>query len=340
MLIEKYREIFRDSPKWRYYDDLYFYDNPFDDETVRESFIYTYFQTGRKESVLDTKIPENKLRDIHSISTFFLGILLEPICKIPELKPDFRYLWFIACLYHDYGYFIEKEKNKYPPRKTSLSKLLSDLGIKQNLLKIDFKSLYSIETIKKYNDYCRKEYDFINHGIIGGLLLYDRLMKNFEKNKQNALLQNPNLDCNDFVYKNLHWSNSHEDFYKLVASSIISHNIWLAWDDNNKKKYKDNNLDYLIIDNPNQRISCESDPFLFLLLLADTIEPIKFFTQYKHSCILENLHIDINTKNEIIISVVDNCLQFQNWFDKIIDLKNWAKVSVEQFDNTLKIKIE
>lgn len=340
MLIEKYREIFATPDKWRYYDELYFFDNPFDSDDVRDSFIYTYFQTGRKETVLDSKIPKDKLRDIHSISTFFLGILLRDVCKVPEIKPDFRYLWFITCLYHDYGYFFENKKNKYPPQKTSLSKLLSDLKIKYCLLRTKYNSFYSIDTIKIYYNYCRNECNFINHGIIGGLLLYDKLMKNFESNKREALSRNSNLDVKDFEHKGLHWSSSHKDFYKLAADSIISHNIWLATNDDNKKKYEGNGLNSLIINNKNSRISCESNPFLFLLLLADTIEPIKFFTQYKCKCILEKIDISINAENEIIISVLDNCLQFQDWFRKIKDLENWTKVSVIQVDKILRIKIE
>ena len=354
MLIEKYRNIFDNPDEWKYYNELHFPDNPFDDETVRKTFIRDYFKTGRKDNILDEKISVDELRDIHSISTFFLGILLKPICKKQELErlaPDFRYLWFITCLYHDYGYFIENEKSKHLPQKTSLGKLLSILGIKHNLLntKIDLlgasvqqpkQAIYPVETIRKYYDFCRRKYCFINHGIVGGLLLYDKLIKNFKENLKEALISNPNLNPNSFFHKGLHWSTSHKDFYKFAAISIISHNIWLAHKADSKKIYKDNGLDCLIIDDQDQRISCEANPLMFLLLLADTIEPIKFFFQYKHSCILEKLNIEINTENEIIISVIDNCLQFKSWFDKIKDLENWTKVSVIEADKTLTIKIE
>jgi hypothetical protein len=165
-------------------------------------------------------------------------------------------------------------------------------------------------------------------------------MKNFEENKQQAKRRKPDLDISNFEYKGLHWSASQEDFFKLVANSIISHNIWFAYNDDDRKRYKDNDLDSLIIDNQNQRISCESNPFLFLLLLADTIEPIKNFSPVNHSFILEKLNIEINSENEIVISVVDNCLRFEKWFDKIKDLENWTKVSVKLFDKMINIKVE
>ena len=76
MLIDKYRQIFDTPDLWKYYDKLHFENNPFDSESVAERFIYKYFQKGNKESVLDSKIPPDKARDNHSISTFFLGLFV------------------------------------------------------------------------------------------------------------------------------------------------------------------------------------------------------------------------------------------------------------------------
>lgn len=64
MLIEKYRQIFNSYDKWRYYDVLDFIESPFNNETVADSFIYRYFQTGRKDSVFDSKFRHYKYRDV------------------------------------------------------------------------------------------------------------------------------------------------------------------------------------------------------------------------------------------------------------------------------------
>jgi hypothetical protein len=148
MLIQKYKDIFDfpDKWKWKYYSGLYFSFDPFDSEEAAGNFIREYFQTGGKENVLLPKRFTDKFRNIHSVSTFFLGILLKSLFnlhKLNELKPDFSYLWFIACLYHDYGYYIEKNKNKYSPQKCNLAKIIKRLEIKHNLLESNYHSLFT-----------------------------------------------------------------------------------------------------------------------------------------------------------------------------------------------------
>lgn len=343
MLIDKYRQIF-DTPKlWKYYHKLDSENNPFDSESIAKEFISNYFKAGDKSSVIDPNIPADVARDIHSISAFFLGFLLKPLLKFPVLKPDFRYFWFMACLYHDYGYYVEKDRKNYLPNKFTLEKIIQNLDIKYNLLETNSNTLHITETIENYYNYCRKrDPSFLNHGIIGGLLLYNLLRKHFDENFEKAKIKNQNTNEKNFYYNGLHWSNDHDDNYKKVANSIVSHNIWYAYEPEVKEDYKEKKLDKLIIKDPSQRLKCQSDPFLFLLLLADTIEPIKFFTQYNFQCVLRSIAIDVLPKQKIISITVDNlCMDHHDWFVKIKDLENWLGLSVNnETENKLIIEIK
>jgi hypothetical protein len=343
MLLDKYREIF-EGQDWKYYSGLYFANCPFDDDSIAETFIRDYFKTGGKENILDKNIPQDKFRDIHSISTFFLGLHLKEICRVPDLKPDFRYMWFITCLYHDYGYYFENSKSKFSPKNNNLITLLKKIKIEYRLLESDSYDTKWKETILRYYDFCRQEKCFINHGIVGGIMLYDKLLKNFydnrEKAKEEAREKGLNIDDNDFEYNNLHWSINHKEFYKLASDSIILHNIWYAYTEKDKELYKSKGLDKLIINNKDDKRSCSSNAFFFLLLLADTIEPIKAFPNISHKCLLTKIDIETIGDNKIIITVSDNCLNYQGWFDKIKDLKNWLKLSIPQQTETNKLVIE
>lgn len=270
VLFDQYKQLFKSPDDWRYYTGMSFDSCPLEDQNHAVDFIHSYFRAGEKESVIDQTINEDKLRPLHSLSAFFLGLLLKPLFNFYGYKPDFKYLWFLACLYHDYGYFIENDKENYSPGLFPLNRLLTTLKITNyNLLNTNSDKHFKKCLIEKYYLYCQKERQFINHGIVGGLLIYDRLKENFEKIRTKALELNPKIDPDNFCFKGLHWSSDHDVYYKKVANSILAHNIWYASDFETKESYRQYGLDALIIENE-MPFSKESDPFLFLLVLADT----------------------------------------------------------------------
>ncbi len=59
----------------------------------------------------------SEYRATHTVSAFFLGIFLEDCLTQGQCGADlavhgdffpFSYLWFLTCLYHDYGYIVEE----------------------------------------------------------------------------------------------------------------------------------------------------------------------------------------------------------------------------------------
>lgn len=349
IFLEFYKKIFSEPNKWNYYNSTHSTRFPFENEEIANDFIIDYFKNGGKTRVIDECFKEGNERSLHTISTFFLGLIIEPLLiinrnnlnikLIQDEEPDFIYFWFLLCLYHDFGYFIEYHKEKYSPKAYSLDCICKELNIEANLLKTKYKLNFTKSTIKKYYSLCRNKYGFINHGIIGGLLLFDRLKKNYEINKKEASAIGIEVENDDFIYNKLHWAKKHENYYTIVADTVISHNIWFSTDNETNLLYYKNKLENLIITNKEQRKSIINS-LLGLLSLCDTIEPIKSFSQYEPECILSKLSIDIlEVERKIQIKVLDNCINFKPWFKKIKDLEKWLKVKVEQYDNVLTIEI-
>jgi len=358
MLVDQYISKHSKKDEWRYYHKMNYNVFPFKSSDNAKEFIKQYFKTGEKDSIFSNKCIEeiSDNRVYHTVSLFFLGIFLRPLFekKIDELYPGFLYYWFLTSLFHDYGYSIENDKGNYIPKQINICQLKEKLGISDySLFNQAFKSNIKVigdseQTINidngliiNYYDYCRlhEKLEFINHGIVGGLLLYHGLCENFEEKRKLAKDYYTNFNEESFYYpfeSKIHWSRSHEKNYRFVAESIISHNIFFASKAKEKKVYKEYGLEKLIL---SEGSKVNYDAFLFLLVLADTIEPIKHFNQINPKCVLEKIDISVDEiKKTISIKILDECLNSEKYFEKILDLKNWLNVKdVELTDKEIKI---
>lgn len=101
------------------------------------NYINDYFTAARKEYALSFDFDEqNQLPDdraIHTVSAFFLGLLIEnclngedTLCiESNNNNFPFSYLWFLTCLYHDYGYCVTERDNisvSFPTRAPEANK--------------------------------------------------------------------------------------------------------------------------------------------------------------------------------------------------------------------------
>ncbi|HOF16971.1 MAG TPA: hypothetical protein PLF32_04285 [Bacteroidales bacterium] len=347
-LLKKYTEIFSETLDFSYYSSLRHEEMPFIDYKVGINFIKEQFKLGSKDNVFDADFEFDKIRVIHTLSTYTLGLILEPLFQLNhnltlkcKEEPNFKYFWFLACLYHDYCYFVENRKGIFAT-KLQLGDVLDKLSVEYNLLEVAKKLTYKKETIENYYKFCLEKHGFHNHGIIGGILLYDRLRKNYLSVKNEALGQNiVNVEKDDFIYKDLHWSKDHEEFYEIAADAIISHNIWLSKDKDQDTDFKEYSLNELLSKNK-KKIKCERS-LLGLLAICDTIEPTKSFNQFETKCILEKIELSISKSDKLIsLKIVDNCINPEHWFKKIMDLNTWIEVEVkkdEEFENTILIKL-
>lgn len=346
-LFDKYQRILENGD-WKYYPELRISSNPFESETDAGDFITDYLVAAGKEKILSPLNLHDNPRRIHSVSCFFLGIILMEFLNLKNNNaketqgkndPSFIYFWFIACLYHDYGYNLERE---YPKRRSipDLKELLNILKIENNLLDTEFPKLYSEELLFNYYNYFVAEKHSINHGYVGSLLIYDSLIKNYNYNREEAINQQiPGAIEEDFIYKNLHWDKEHKKFYKRIADVILFHNIWFCTKPEYIEKYNRFGLSELIIKNPKQRVSPRDNQLLFLLLLADTIEPVKDFGMSVLKKV--NFRIIQNKHKQLVITIINhNDFDYLKWFTKIKDLQTWVQVKINYKKKQLIIHLD
>lgn len=285
-----YHEISENTNDWSYYPNCgIFIDKAWESEEAAYSFIKEYFDyAGKSEVFRDSFLLAHessiKERAPHIISTYLLGIKIAncfhlDIFKRDQYNMNLAYYWFLACLYHDVGYALE---NNFEC-KTLCS--ISEKGIE------GFRRKYNIKHIRKkefqtypkeiINFYfscranCQIDKPVIDHGIAGGLLLYDKLLRNYI-NAWKSEYRIGNTE-NDFriMHSNgrvLRFSKTHQNAYAIATDAIIMHNVWKRT--LRKYLYRYPSLNELPKIDLAKRISV-NDKLCFLLCLADTLEPIK-----------------------------------------------------------------
>lgn len=125
----------------------------------------------------------------------------------------------------------------------------------------------------------------IDHGVLGGMVFYDRTIKNYLTEYDNEKKHNPNISLVEFFEKGnrgtMRFSLNQLIVFMYVADCIINHNIWKA-NPNREELYRQYKLDSLIGDKF-KRISFNENPLLFILVMSDTLEPYKNFYSFYHS---------------------------------------------------------
>lgn len=323
-----YKNLLYDSSNWSYYS------NPpeLTIETLCNSkeslnFVKEYFKCGEKGTLFDDfdVVRDEVLltRSQHIISTYLLGIILVDNIKINIEKNNmekekFLYLWFLACLFHDVGYIFEEKSSCEDLR------ILQTDGLKSIDKICNIKYLYDgiFDPYKEDNihlylskraickDGCT---GVIDHGIVGGFLLYDRLRKNYDEAYKKAKKENSAVKKNSFDYKNRRFSTNHYNDYKKAAQAIIVHNIW----PDTLQKYLEEESEIVNL----KRIDIKN-PIAYILALADTLEPIKRYGIDS----LANTYYGEET-NGFIYSF-GKCGK-KSMVECINDLKNWVDVEIE-----------
>jgi len=413
-----------DSVDWDYYEAYWHEgrDNIF--EMIKsnpKTFIGNYFINGSKNLALNLTdgnkdnpmAPFSDFRAIHTVSAFFIGLYIEkslscgsslsiPLGDGHQAMP-FSYLWFLTCLYHDYGYCIEDKDTHVPCKRgfylnnnknynrTSLCEyrtlhnvrrqydirhsiysdyqprtdrrtppslsdvVLKDITRQEQAVYFSNDAIiegprYSSGLVTRYFNYCLAELDrpVINHGIIGGQLFYDRMIKSYLSAYERtvAMHNNPNIDYKDFYCEDEHGNHKHffieqVPVFKHIADCIIAHNIW-APNESSAETYRRYGLDELSPDRF-EKISYKTSPLLFILAIADTIEPCKLFNGVISDNMLwrvwTDYKISYNKKERTFIINLPND-KFNELYEKAKSLELWVDVTCELGENqSIEIKV-
>lgn len=263
--------------------------------------------------------PINKFNKYHNYNTYYdLGIIYSSPCyfRINPIKP---------CS-------IANSRNN----PCSNNSIIFNNGT------IITNSMYHKSTIFNYLEYCKMN-EYINHydhGIAGGLWLYDSLVKNYYLSY--ISLNDDSKNIENFYINNLHFCVNQFPIFAYLADCIISHNMWFATDYRTIELYKKCGLEQLIPPHA-QPISFDTNPLLFILALADTLEPIKTCCDPKYELniepieVLNNIECVFNQKH-ILLQFKNNEL-FKIMKDKLDGLENWLNINIEICESANKIDI-
>lgn len=351
-----YNSISKDKSLYDYYNKNLELENTWANIEQAHSFIINYFRNGEKDisrlgenSCLQGMFKHDK-RDIHTVSVFTLGIAIASEMG-NRISGNELFIWFLMCLYHDMGYKLENKTDLVKEYYT-LDKFLQKNEIKEeyNIFKVYKKKTlckhyYRYRTKEKYRKkehVVIKEHGVIDHGIAGGIILYNLLVKNYYMVKEYS---GSNEDS--FEYSNRKFSKDNFKDYAKAAIGIIRHNMWYANKSDDCKTYHKYGLDDLISE-PQNKICYTDDRLLFLLCLADTIEPLKRFRNLgtneeineilRQICMdIENINNQKNSKITITIQVSDELENKDKLIENCQSLDSWMNVKTTKEDNKVKI---
>lgn len=267
------------------------------DDNAAKDLIYFFFKTARKDIEIESSDPT---RPPHMLSTYLLGLWFyynfKPIrnavnssivqeCNLIEGKRTenkiFLYIWFLICLGHDL-----KEDSWDAISESERNELQKELFHMPTLVPPQY-----MVGINQYLDYRNKK----EHGILGGIDLYRKIKNSFTNHSQDDHFWHPETLKNDA---------------NVACWAIICHNLWTAQDTKTCKIYKEKGLNFLLpCEAPH--ISLEKHPFLFLLSIVDTLEPLKR---------------DISLNDRHIVYQKDICFGSEVFQEKNRDLSAWLKI--------------
>lgn len=350
--------VAREANSWRSYYNITIVPSKLFSDTSSGSehckdFIKKHFEKGKKAGVFDIDFLKNyKIngKHEHTVALYLLGLLLQDVfypqikidlCRLGinnvgwYEKKDFMYTWYLTCLYHDVASCVENIRDPMKPcGNNCIFKLKNPYSYSPKVATGKIVRV-SEQLVKNYFRY-RIDNGKVDHGIYGGILLFDRLLKNFEKKTIDYSWE----DKSEYICDHVSWRLEYIDHFAYVSDAIICHNMWTvqANNDEDVKKYQKYRLGELIIDLENsddQRLFFDKYPLHFMLCLLDTIEPVKRFTALTAREVLDNISIELearnNEKNQIRIAwkeKIKNQVEFWTWMKNISSMSDWMKVDV------------
>jgi len=196
------------------------------------------------------------------------------------------------------------------------------------------KCRYSQRIKNNYFNYRIYEMNTLDHGIIGADYFYSKMLHNY-KLEYLKTVRHGNLigDYYSFYNEDGHsFCIEQLKIFAYIADCIASHNIFMANNEQTQRdKYMKYGLENLLQENF-IKISYEDNPLLFVLCVADTIEPSKRFPSYGNEEILELLSIGFDKSRNLLYVEIDeelfNSDEGIRYISGIEELEEWCDINV------------
>ena len=149
---------------------------------------------------------------------------------------------------------------------------------------------YSGTVVARYFNYCINERRHLDHGIVGGHLFYDRILKNYLSAYLSAQSEARHpLPLRDFHFRGRHFSQDQLPVFSYIADRILVHNLWRQSDDT-RALYARYHLSPALGDQF-KTVTDADDPLLYLLAIADTLEPTKIYGNIDPKTVARSIRI-------------------------------------------------
>lgn len=300
----------------------------------------------------DLKADIAQSRARHSAITYLMGLVFRPFYEFEmDLPADLQTsdtpqkLWLLVALYHDIGYLSERLKNPNFNYDSFRYKLFTDIYPSELANLISFRTdypealAYTYKEILTYDEYARryhadkskKDTERIDHGILGGAITFDQLIRNLghEKTRQDLVIS------------------------KYCSLTIAQHNIYKSSSEEEDKKYPLELHSKLSSESP-FRIG-KGTPLLLFLCLIDTIEAVKKFSKKENDSsflttltVLKSIQVEV-TKNKLILDYTElykNAKRtsnmkgaFEDYLGAVTGLANWTTFQATQIDDPYVVEI-
>ena len=194
---------------------------------------------------------------------------------------------------------------------------------------------YSRTTINNYFHYRLNQMKTLDHGIVGADDFFSRLFINYvSEYTRMANRSRTKVDFSNFHNeRGLHFCSEQFKIFAYLADCISNHNIYKAGDDaTSEMKYEKYGLNCLVGDKF-KPVSYQDNPLLFILCIADTIEPSKRFPGFSNERLLKLVSIDYSADTNTLFIELDeklyNSSAGQRYVADVESLKDWCDIEVK-----------
>lgn len=240
-----------------------------------------------------------------AMNKFINSYQLFPDTQIGNTQEKFDFIWMLTAFYHDVGYILENNEVVCMQKIKSLTSYNYPMEYGKQFIP----ECYDKDLLNSYAWYRFIVSKKCDHGVVGAQNFYNELISaNYGK-------RIPTYNV-----------------YEVVCLCIACHNVWFPNDDT-ISTYKVFGLKKLAdayenaTDKKIRVINLQEHPLLFLLSLADNIEPSK------KSCSLDwmnNVCFDFSETNKNI--TIKNVSNDKKYLNSVLQLNSWL-VDVKQNSN-------